>query len=634
MAAEALSDPGFRLLRLGLDANFYREAHPDLFEMDMDPARHYAALGWREGRDPAAWFSTEDYLRQNGDVAAGGENPFVHYLSQGRREGREAVRSRRADVWLRDRRLAREGGGQQRIGTAERAVVAAEFDEAFYLGQNPDVALSNINALSHFLEVGWREGRDPNAGFSVSRYLELNPDVGAAGVQPFLHYLQEGRAEGRSHRDERGFRYDVISRLKPLQQRVEAFDYWSRQVEPGEARDLAAGFDRARTGLADLHITFSHDDYTANTGGLQLCVQREAAGIAALGYDHLHLHPSRSWPVVRTGAGEAAVGVMLNGAPLGHFAQATILAELNLALADVSPRARSFAIHSMLGHSARDVVDVVRTAGMNAGYFWVHDFAALCAGVHLLRNDVEDCGAPALGSPACGICVYGPGRGLHVSEHGRLFSYLDLTVVAPSQNALDTWRRSGLDARQELVIPHARLMPSGARSQPRKPGPFRFAFPGGASIHKGWPIFRDLALRFADDPRYEFFHLAEKTVGGLPISHHPVSVTAEKPLAMRDTLHRLDVDAAMVWSICRETFSFTAYEAVAAGAAVVTGPDSGNVQAFTREDEYGLVLADEAALIAAFESGDILRLSRDVRSPIIQDLGFSALTADLLRANA
>jgi len=634
MAAEAHSDPSFRLLRLGLDADFYREAHPDLFEMDMDPARHYAALGWREGRDPAAWFSTEDYLRQNADVAAGDENPFVHYLSQGRREGREVVRSRRADTWLRDRHLARIGAPPEQVSPTDIAAVAAEFDASFYLGQNPDVAASGVDPLEHFLSVGWREGRDPTPTFSVREYLELNTDVAAAGAQPFLHYIRHGRAEGRVAKNDLGFRHDILANIQSLRQRLEVFERGARQIEPGATAFLAAGLRETRTGLADLHITFSHDNYAATVGGLQLCIQREAADIAALGRDHLHFYPAHGWPMVRTGQGEVPLGVMLNGVPLGFYEQRVILIELRAAFARVRPGTRSFAIHSMLGHSARDVVDIVRTAGLNAGCFWIHDFTALCAGVHLLRNDVEDCGAPPPGSPACTICVYGSARALHISEHERLFNYLDLTAVAPSQNALDTWRCGGLDARDEIVVPLARLIPTKVRPKPRKPGPFRFAFPGGASAHKGWPIFRDLALRFAGDPRYEFVHLAAKTIGGLPISHHSVSVTAEKPLAMRDTIRRLDIDAAMVWSICRETFSFTAYEAVAAGAAVVTSPDSGNVQAFTREDEHGLVLADEAALIAAFESGDILRLSRDVRSPVIQNLGFSALTADLLRANA
>ena len=77
---------------------------------------------------------------------------------------------------------------------------------------------------------------------------------------------------------------------------------------------------------------------------------------------------------------------------------------------------RSFAIHSLLGHAAGETADIVAAAGLKAGYFWLHDFASLCAGFHLLRNDVEDCSAPPPESAACGICV--PVRGARgVAEH-------------------------------------------------------------------------------------------------------------------------------------------------------------------------------------------------------------------------
>ena len=52
--------------------------------------------------------------------------------------------------------------------------------------------------------------------------------------------------------------------------------------------------------------------------------------------------------------------------------------------------------------------------------------------------------------------------------------------------------------------------------------------------------------------------------------------TPGQPQAMQDAAEALELDAALIWPLCRETFSFTAYEAAAAGAAVITGPDSGN----------------------------------------------------------
>ena len=92
---------------------------------------------------------------------------------------------------------------------------------------------------------------------------------------------------------------------------------------------------------------------------------------------------------------------------------------------------------------------------------------------------------------------------------------------------------------------------------------------------------------------------------------------------------RFGIDAALVWPLCRETFSFTAYEAAAAGAAVLTNPDSGNVATFVAEGGHGRVLADEAALIALFESGEALELARAARRPTLYGLDFGALTAEL-----
>lgn len=84
-----------------------------------------------------------------------------------------------------------------RIGQ-EAEAVRRDFDEEHYLLQNPDVAEAKIDPLLHFLRYGWKEGRDPNASFSVSYYLEANPDIRDAKVNPFWHYVVAGKAEGRA----------------------------------------------------------------------------------------------------------------------------------------------------------------------------------------------------------------------------------------------------------------------------------------------------------------------------------------------------------------------------------------------------------------------------------------------------
>lgn len=62
------------------------------------------------------------------------------------------------------------------------------FDDAFYRAENPDVARSGFDPFAHYLEHGWREGRDPAPSFSTlyykDRYLARRP------ANPLLHYAR------------------------------------------------------------------------------------------------------------------------------------------------------------------------------------------------------------------------------------------------------------------------------------------------------------------------------------------------------------------------------------------------------------------------------------------------------------
>jgi hypothetical protein len=500
----------------------------------------------------------------------------------------------------------------------DHVIAARGFDQAFYLRNNPDVAASGGDPLDHFMAFGWREGRDPSPEFSVDAYLQAFPDVAESGANPFVHYLTSGRPVVRRAESPYGFRYEVISALKPLAERIPR----ASTATLGPADALPARLAQSRSGLAKLHITFSHDDYSANLGGLQLSVRREAERLAELGRDHLHVYPARAWPVVRTAGETEPLGVIWNGEAAGVYAADAVAHALGRA-AGADASGRSFAIHSLLGHRADEVADILAAAGLSAGVFWLHDFASLCAGFHLLRNDVEDCAAPPPGSMGCSICIYGPWRARHLAEHARLFERLRLTVAAPSQATLELWRQAApFSAARTVVLPHAELIARGP-APVDKAAPLRIAYAGLPVAHKGWPIFRALALKFADDPRYEFLHLGAKTEPHLPVRFQEVSG------GMAAALEDARPDAVLVWPLCRETFSFVAYEAVAAGAAVITGPDSGNVQAFVAETGHGRILADEAALTDAFESGEIAALARAQRRPMLYDLRFSALSLDL-----
>ena len=97
---------------------------------------------------------------------------------------------------------------------------------------DPALEFFNILLTQGDVEVGWREGRDPNPDFSTSYYLSANVDVRDAGINPLYHYLTVGRGEGRRPVRPGGFRARVLETLQPLEREVLA---WRRPTAPPQS---------------------------------------------------------------------------------------------------------------------------------------------------------------------------------------------------------------------------------------------------------------------------------------------------------------------------------------------------------------------------------------------------------------
>lgn len=74
------------------------------------------------------------------------------------------------------------------------------FDSSWYLSEYPDIKHSKIDPITHYLNFGASESRNPNASFDSQWYLDNNEDVAASGVNPLLHYVLHGQKEGRATR--------------------------------------------------------------------------------------------------------------------------------------------------------------------------------------------------------------------------------------------------------------------------------------------------------------------------------------------------------------------------------------------------------------------------------------------------
>ena len=179
----ALAAPAWRILRLVLgedagrqlarwagiegriDADWYRQAYPDVALAGCDPVFHYLTYGHREGRDPSAHFSTSAYLDAFPDVDACGINPLQHYAIWGLREGRVAKPSNvgAVDVPLDDRRRDEDepradderptvlfvlhslGGGVARFASDLAAQIAPRLRGLFLCGKGNGEAVLGLD---------------------------------------------------------------------------------------------------------------------------------------------------------------------------------------------------------------------------------------------------------------------------------------------------------------------------------------------------------------------------------------------------------------------------------------------------------------------------------------------------------
>jgi hypothetical protein len=555
------------------DADFYLGSGPDLARAPGDPLAHFLNWGWREGRNPSPAFDVVFYLATNPDVAAAGLNPLVHYLQGGREEGR--------------------------------------------------LPLPPVDGLETF-----------DAAF----YLAMNPDVAAAGAHPLMHYLQSGRREGRLPcKPADAWRTALTAARSPRAK--------MRAVTTIEAHDCVPPERVARrleeaSAAQGLVIVFSHDDYRDNRGGVQTVIGDEERAFNAAGWGFLHLSPAVpvALPMLADDVPAAAtfLSARLNGDRLGLVRFGDLLETIE----QLRLRARPMqvVVHHLGGHAPELVSRLVRISGPVRPIVWVHDFFTICPSYFLLRNDVSPCGAPPVSSPACGICCYGEERAGHLTRVQRMFAETAPIVFAPSAHALEEWRRSGLPHSQAVVVPLARLVSIvstaiDASNRRRLPRPLRVAHVGSPSFHKGWHVFEALASGLANDRRYELFHFGVPSL--IPVPANIVQIRVEVQAGDRDVMIRAlqqhEIDVVLSWSLCQESFSFTTYEALAAGAFIVVRAGSGNVwpAVLMNAPAQGCLAHDEAELFALF-AGD--RLTSYVTGQERRRLAFVAghSTADWL----
>jgi len=66
------------------------------------------------------------------------------------------------------------------------------FDTAWYVETYPEIRASGTNPLVDYVTVGATLGRAPNPNFDTALYLLQFPDIAATRIVPLVHYLRRG----------------------------------------------------------------------------------------------------------------------------------------------------------------------------------------------------------------------------------------------------------------------------------------------------------------------------------------------------------------------------------------------------------------------------------------------------------
>lgn len=70
-----------------------------------------------------------------------------------------------------------------------RTLISSGLDADYYLRTNPDVQAAQWQALDHYLQHGWREGRSPSAHYAASSGMFDRVGLQAMGIDPFALFL-------------------------------------------------------------------------------------------------------------------------------------------------------------------------------------------------------------------------------------------------------------------------------------------------------------------------------------------------------------------------------------------------------------------------------------------------------------
>lgn len=188
-----------RNLLWAFDSEFYLSRHPDVMQSGENPLVHFIQKGWREGRSPHPLIDMRYLSDHHPQLAIKEDTPLAAFLATSAEKAVSSHPLFDADYYASQQPIPSEGSSLRHFlsGKGGSARPHRLFIPAYYRSQIPSLA-RETSPLLHYLSEGWKAGLKPHPDFDTAYYLSAHPDVADAGVEPLTHYVEYGQLEDRN----------------------------------------------------------------------------------------------------------------------------------------------------------------------------------------------------------------------------------------------------------------------------------------------------------------------------------------------------------------------------------------------------------------------------------------------------
>ena len=430
------------------------------------------------------------------------------------------------------------------------------------------------NPAKHYCEKGWKKGFNPRADFDTKYYLMSNPDVKSALLNPYYHYLAQGINEGRHALIPGGIKRRQLNKTKSIKTQEKG---WK-----GHKAKKLTSVETLSTLIKDLPgksiLSLSHDNFKENAGGVQLCVSREFDQASSASYSYIHLSPLSPKLSLQL---DESLDIELNMF-IGTSKALEVRGLDAIEVLKHHGNLSAVAMHSILGFTDSFLMSLTDELKPDNWFFWMHDFSSCCVNFNLMRNGISFCGGPSLESSSCSVCSDYEGRKAYLPVIKKLFGKGKFRFICPSQSTMDVILNTFPEIENSLII-HPHLMLRDKTLQPYVPNKkIKIAFCGSAMFLKGWSFFIELANQLYGEIEFYHFSTVKEPYGFI---NHVMTTISDGKSQMTQNLLDNNIDFVFVGSLCSETFSYSAHEAISAGCYLLNLGRYGNIPYLINETQ-------------------------------------------------